>query len=120
MAIAYNNNNMTATQVNYLTPKTDVDSINKFLRKHKGNIKNIKQEEFYDQPSFFNMQSSGISDSFYAEKAIRLVAELEMDIECLSNIVKRMEMIDTMMRDPETAELLQQAEFITRLKKGNV
>lgn len=118
MATAYSN--MTATQVNHLTPKTDVDSINKFLRQHKGNIKNIKQEEFYDRPSFFSMQSSGISDAFHSERCVRLVAEMEMDIECLSNIVKRMEMIDTMMRDPETAELLQQAEFITRLKKGNV
>ena len=112
--------NMTATQVNQLTPKTDVDAINKFLRLHHGNIKNIKQEEFYSQPSYFSLNSSGISDQFYTERGIKLVAELEMDVECLSNIVKRMEMIDTMMRDPETAELLQQAEFITRLKKGNV
>lgn len=117
MAIAYKH--MTATQVSQITPKTDVAAINEFLRKHQGNIKNIKQEEVYNQPSYFSMQSS-ISDSFFYERNIRLVAELEMDVECLSNVVKRMELIDTMMRDPETADLLKQAEFIIRLKQGQI
>lgn len=115
MAKMYNIN-MTATQVSQMTPATDVKSINEFLNKHRGNIKNIKQEEVYNQPSYFGM--STISDPLFYERNIRLVAELEMDLECLSNIVKRMALIDTMMRDPETADLLRQAEFITKLRQG--
>ena len=75
-----------------------------------------RKEEQYRTPESYDTFSNYFNNYTYVIHATRIKYSMEIEEEKFLNIVHKVTEYDNLMKDPETAKLVMEAKFISRLK----
>jgi hypothetical protein len=93
--------------------------VQELLSRCRGNIENVEQKSFYENHFPFLKQFNDSSlHQAYVTESMRAYVKVNCDLELLAKELCEYYEIKDIMRDPETRQLIQEARFINRLKRG--
>ncbi len=97
--------------------KEYISIVQHFLERCRGNITNIEDRAVYNNSYPYYDWNKGPVSAYVQEQRVPYI-KMECDFEKLGKELVEWYEIQDLMRDPETRQMIQEARFINRLKRG--